>query len=76
MAYQKLSTTKYWNEVVEKEQQELRRQQNRAAMQKIWLCLFTVAVGVGVVIAVQTMPNWLPTVVAWVEQVSGKELMS
>lgn len=63
MAYHKLSSEKYWLESYAREQADLLRQQPHSRIKNLTINGITLILMVGAVaIAVQTMPEWLPTV--------------
>lgn len=67
MQYHKLSTTKYLNEKVEQEAKALRRHRNRQAIQSFVNFLLCTAIIFATFVAYQTMPQWMPEVIAFSE---------
>jgi hypothetical protein len=67
MAYQELSTTKYWHASVKQEIKDIRRQKNQEAVRSFFMFAFTALVIAGVAYAVYTMSAWLPGIVEFME---------
>ncbi len=67
MSSQQLVTAKYWNALIKQEQGEIRRERNRQAVRSFGRLAFTIAVMIGVFFAIQTMPQWLPQAVDFLD---------
>jgi len=67
-AYQQLKTEKLWNETVKKRNKQFRREQNRLAIRGFMQFLFVLAVMMFCSYALYTMPHWLPTVEAFMNE--------
>lgn len=66
--YRQLSSEKYYHESVIQEIKEIRRQKNRDAVRAFMQFLFAAGVIVFSGYAINQMPQWLPTVSAFMEQ--------
>ena len=66
--YQTLSSYKYYNEAVQQEVIDLRREKNRQAVQSFVHFQFTLVVFLLTITAIQQMPIWLPIATSLVEQ--------
>ena len=73
--YQSLSSEKYYHESLVAEVKEIRKQKNRDAARAFMQFLFVLAVMFGVWFAIQQMPNWLPTVTAYMDQAGITEVL-
>ena len=67
MNYQKLSTEKYWESNVRNEMKDLRREQNKRAIQSFIQFLFVLAVAFACWGALHTMPSWIPQVTEFMD---------
>ena len=73
--YQSLSSEKYYRQVVLQEIRDIRRQKNREAVSGFAQFLFVLGVFSTTVYAYQTMPQWLPTLTACLDQYGITEVL-
>ncbi len=67
--YQQLSTQKYVDVVQKQELKQLRRAMAARTIKSLMLFLFSIAVFLLAMYSVFQMPNWMPAVQTWLEQV-------
>jgi len=67
MAFHKLSSEKYWLESLEQQAKEIRQQNNQAARERLNKMFFIIIVAAGVLGAIMSMPNWLPSVTNYLQ---------
>ncbi len=65
--YQALQTQKYWQQALNQELKEHRRQRSREAIEAFKMFAFAIVFIVGVGYAIQTMPSWLPATIEFME---------
>lgn len=68
MTYHELSTQKFYHDSLKQEIKAVRRQKNKEAVQAFMQFLFFTVVMMLTTVAVHQMPNWLPTVTAYMDQ--------
>ncbi|MEL7498141.1 MAG: hypothetical protein AAFN77_11055 [Planctomycetota bacterium] len=66
--YHKLSTQKYVDAVAKAEAKQIRAQEQQEAFRSMMMFAFALAVLGATMVAVYTMPNWLPSVGVMLEQ--------
>ena len=68
MTHHKLETAELWNETVRQQNKAFRKEQNRLAIRGFFQFLFVLGVMGGCLYALSTMPQWLPTVEAFMNE--------
>ncbi len=66
--YQSLSTTKYYNDAIQQENNVIRRQKNRDAIRAFTQFIFALGVFATTWYAIEQMPNWLPVVQTFMDE--------
>ncbi len=73
--YQRLSSEKYYYDTVLEEVKGIRRQKNRDALRAFAQFLFALGMIFFTLFAIEQMPNWMPTVTAYMDQYGVTEAL-